>query len=121
MEYKPLLDEAISGLSETDHDALVWAPREGDGRRWTYAELLADVRKIAVGLATRGIAKGDKVLIHCENCPEMVLAWYACATVGAVGVTPAQQIRGPLQRRQPRRHVVDVGGLGFCPHPWSSR
>ena len=70
-----------------DHDALVWAPREGDGRRWTYAELLTDVQRLAVGLAARGIAKGDKVLIHSENCPEMVLSWLACATLGAVAVT----------------------------------
>jgi crotonobetaine/carnitine-CoA ligase len=70
-----------------DDDALVWAPREGDGRRWTYAGLLQEVRRITVGLASRGIVKGDKVLIHSENCPEMVLSWLACATLGAVAVT----------------------------------
>jgi carnitine-CoA ligase len=70
-----------------DHPALVWSPREGNGRQWTYAELLGDVRSLAVGLGARGIAKGDKVLIHAENCPEMVLSWLACATLGAVGVT----------------------------------
>jgi carnitine-CoA ligase len=69
------------------HPALVWSPRVGDGRRWTYAELLTDVRRLAVGLTDRGIAKGDTVLIHSENCPEMVLSWLACATVGAVAVT----------------------------------
>jgi len=70
-----------------DHDALVWAPREGDGRRWTYAELRTDVHRIAAGLAARGIAKGDTVLIHSENSPEMVLSWLACASLGAVAVT----------------------------------
>ncbi len=70
-----------------DHAALVWSPREGDVRRWTYAELLVDVRRVAAGLDARGIAKGDKVLIHAENCPEMVLAWLACAALGAVAVT----------------------------------
>ena len=45
------------------------------------------MRRLAAGLAARGMTKGDKVLIHAENCPEVVLAWYACATVGAVGVT----------------------------------
>ncbi len=70
-----------------DHDALVWAPREGQVRRWTYSELLAAVRGLAAGLAARGIAKGDKVLIHSENCPEMVLSYLACAMLGAVGVT----------------------------------
>jgi len=70
-----------------DHPALVWSPREGAGRRWTYAELLADVRRLSAGLAAHGVDKGDKVLIHSENCPEIVLAWLACATLGAVAVT----------------------------------
>jgi len=70
-----------------EHPALVWDPAEGDGRTWTYAELWTDVRRLAAGLSDRGIAKGDKVLIHSENCPEMVLAWLACATLGAVAVT----------------------------------
>jgi crotonobetaine/carnitine-CoA ligase len=77
------------------HPALVWAPREGDCRRWTYAELLVDVRRIAVGLAGRGIARGDKVLIHAENCPEMVLSWLACATLGAVAITTNTKSVGP--------------------------
>ncbi len=70
-----------------DHPALVWDPAEGEGRSWTYAELWADTRRLAAGLSARGIGRDDKVLIHSENCPEMVLAWLACATVGAVGVT----------------------------------
>lgn len=70
-----------------DHPALVWAPRDGAGRRWSWAELFADVRRMAAGLATRGIEPGDRVLIHAENCPEMVLAWLGCATLGAVAVT----------------------------------
>ncbi len=50
---------------------------------------------MAAGLHQRGITKGDKVLLHCENCPEMVIAWYACATVGAVGVTTNTKSVGP--------------------------
>ena len=56
-------------------------------RQWTYAELLDDVHRLAAGLRDRGTVPGDHVLIHAENCPEMVLAWLACATVGAVAVT----------------------------------
>jgi crotonobetaine/carnitine-CoA ligase len=70
-----------------DHPALVWSPKEGDGKTFTYSKLWERVRGIAAGLQAKGIAKGDKVLIHSENSPEMVLAWLACATVGAVGVT----------------------------------
>src|SRR3954454_13067624 len=82
----PWLLEQWAG-AKPNHPALVWAPRDGEARRWTYTELLADVRSLAVGLAAKGIATGDKVLIHSENCPEMVLSWLACATLGAVGVT----------------------------------
>ena len=42
---------------------------------------------LAVGLRDHGVAVGDKVLIHAENSPEMLLAWLACATLGAVAVT----------------------------------
>ncbi len=70
-----------------DHPVLIWAPRDGAGRRWSYAELRTDVHRLAAGLADRGIQKGDKVLLHSENCPEQVLAWLACAVLGAVGVT----------------------------------
>ncbi len=70
-----------------DHPALVWDPVEGDGRSWTYAQLRDDVYRLAAGLGERGIVRGDKVLIHSENCPEMVIAFLACATLGAVAVT----------------------------------
>ncbi|QXC61086.1 acyl--CoA ligase [Aquihabitans sp. G128] len=70
-----------------EHGALVWEPFEGDGQRWTYAELLAEVHGLAAGLRDRGIGLDDKVLIHAENCPEMLLAWLAVAVVGGVAVT----------------------------------
>ncbi|MFI5952285.1 class I adenylate-forming enzyme family protein [Cryptosporangium sp. NPDC051539] len=70
-----------------DKPFLVWAPFEGEGRTWTYAEFWTDVRRVAAGLAARGIGPGDTVLLHAENCPEGVLTWYACATLGAVTVT----------------------------------
>ncbi|MCU1600776.1 MAG: hypothetical protein JWO22_1485 [Frankiales bacterium] len=71
---------------QPDKPLLVWEPRDGEGRTWTYAQFLEDVKRLAAGLASRDIVKGDKVLIHSDNCPEMVIAWYACAWVGAVGV-----------------------------------
>ena len=70
-----------------DHPVLIWDPPTGGGRTWTYADLLEDTHRLAAGLVDRGVGKGDKVLIHADNCPELVLAWLACATVGAVGVT----------------------------------
>lgn len=70
-----------------DHPFLIWEPRSGAQKRWSYAQFEREVADVAAGLAARGVAKGDKVLIHSDNCPEMVIAWYACARLGAVGVT----------------------------------
>jgi crotonobetaine/carnitine-CoA ligase len=78
-----------------DHPFLIWEPKDGNSRTWTYAQFASDVRKVAAGLHQRGISKGDKVLIHSENSPEMVISWYACATVGAVGVTTNTKSVGP--------------------------
>jgi crotonobetaine/carnitine-CoA ligase len=66
---------------------MIWEPFEGPARRWTYAETLADVRRIAAGLQARGVKPRDAVILHLENSPESVLAWLACAEIGAVGVT----------------------------------
>ncbi len=70
-----------------EHPFLVWEPKDTEGRTWTYAEFAEDTRRVAAGLAARGVTKGDMVLIHAENCPEAVVAWYACARVGATAVT----------------------------------
>jgi crotonobetaine/carnitine-CoA ligase len=70
-----------------DHPFLVWEPLDGAGRTWTYAEFAEATKEVAAGLAARGVTTGDMVLIHAENCPEAVIAWYACARVGAVAVT----------------------------------
>jgi crotonobetaine/carnitine-CoA ligase len=73
--------------AQPDKPLLIWEPRSGQERTWTYAEFVGDAKRIAAGLAERGVTKGDMVVIHADNCPEMVLAWYACAHLGAVGVT----------------------------------
>ena len=70
-----------------DQIAFVWHPYDGSPREWTYRELARDAAGLAAGLQRRGIGPGDRVLIHLENCPEFVIAWYACAAIGAVAVT----------------------------------
>ena len=70
-----------------DQIAFVWHPYDGSPREWTYRELARDAAGLAAGLQRRGIGPGDRVLIHLENCPEFVIAWYACAEIGAVAVT----------------------------------
>ena len=70
-----------------DRIAFVWHPYHGSPREWTFGELASAAAGLAAGLQRRGTGPGDKVLLHLENCPEFVIAWYACAAVGAVAVT----------------------------------
>ena len=84
--------------SQPDKSFLIWEPKDGTNRTWTYAQFWSDVRDLAAGLSAKGVSVDDKVLIHADNCPEMVLAWYACATVGAVGVTTnTRSVRAELE------------------------
>jgi fatty-acyl-CoA synthase len=71
-----------------DRDALVDVAA---GRRWTYAELRADVDALALGLLAAGIAKGDRVGIWAPNCAEWTITQYATAKIGAilVNINPA--------------------------------
>ena len=73
-----------------DREALVDCP---SGRRWSYAQLRADVDSLALGLLAVGIGKGDRVGIWAPNCPEWLLTQYATAKIGAILVTinPAYQ------------------------------
>ena len=78
-----------------DHPLLIWEPKSGQEQRWSYKEFGEEVARVAAGLAARGVKQGDKVLIHADNCPEMIFAWYACARIGAVGVTTNTRSAGP--------------------------
>jgi len=77
-----------------DHPFLVWEPFEGTGETMTYGAFLGRVQRIAGGLLHRGVKRGDRVLIHLDNCPETLLAWYACAWIGAVAVTTNARAAG---------------------------
>ena len=61
------------------------------GRRWTYAELRADVDRLARALLAVGVATGDRVGIWAPNCSEWTLVQYATAKIGAilVNINPA--------------------------------
>ncbi|OGN80937.1 MAG: hypothetical protein A2X23_10755 [Chloroflexi bacterium GWC2_73_18] len=57
------------------------------GRRWTYAALRDDVRRVGRALLAAGIRPGDRVALWARNVPEWPLVQLATAYVGAVLVT----------------------------------
>ncbi|MFN3008093.1 AMP-binding protein [Mycolicibacterium wolinskyi] len=90
----PLLEDTIGANFERaatgrpDGEALVDV---ASGRRWTYAELNAEIDTVARGLMALGIEKGDRVGIWAPNCAEWVMVQFASAKIGAilVNINPA--------------------------------
>jgi crotonobetaine/carnitine-CoA ligase len=76
------------------HPFLVWAPFDDRPVTITYGELGFRTRAIAGGLAARGVRAGDRVLLHLDNGPEILLAWLACARRGAVADTTNTRTAG---------------------------
>ena len=56
---------------------------EGETRDLTYAELLAEVCRLANALKGLGVRKGDRVGIYMGMVPELPVAMLACARIGA--------------------------------------
>jgi acyl-CoA synthetase (AMP-forming)/AMP-acid ligase II len=57
------------------------------GRTLTYGMLLDQVRRLAAGLARRGIRKGDVVGIFAPNSPEYAVVFHGVSKAGAVLTT----------------------------------
>lgn len=55
-------------------------------RSWTWREIDASVSALAAALAARGIAKGDRILVHSKNGEEMFFSMFATFRLGAVWV-----------------------------------
>jgi acetyl-CoA synthetase len=68
-----------------DQVAILWEGDEpGLTERITYRELHDAVCRLANGLRTLGIGKGDRVAIYLPMIPEAAISMLACARLGAV-------------------------------------
>jgi len=69
-----------------DVTALIFEPDDpqSPGRAISYADLLADVIKMANCLKKLGVKKGDRVTIYMPMIPEGAIAMLACARIGAI-------------------------------------
>jgi len=56
---------------------------DGETRDLTFAEMLAEVGRLANALRTLGVEKGDRVGIYMGMVPELPIAMLACARIGA--------------------------------------
>jgi acyl-CoA ligase (AMP-forming) (exosortase A-associated) len=75
------------------------------GRELTYAQLRESSLRCARGLQAQGIRRGDRVVVHLPNRPEIVEVFLACSRIGAVCV-PSNAL---LKPRQLMHILVDCG------------
>jgi len=104
----PLLQQTIGDSFDAtvarfgDREALVDVTQ---GRRWTYAELSAEVERLARAFVGAGISQGDRVGIWAPNCAEWTMVQYATAKMGAILVNI-----NPSYRTHELRYVLAQAG-----------
>lgn len=96
----------LRATASSDRTLLTWQPFDQGAVSWTYGQVLREASSLAAGMQSRGIATGDRVLIHLDNCPEQLFAWLACLAIGAVPVTT--NTRSSLDELQYYAHDAQV-------------
>jgi fatty-acyl-CoA synthase len=71
------------------------------GRELSFAELHEQAEALAAWLQTHGVAKGDRVALFMQNCPQFVIAFYAVQRADAV-VVPVN----PMNRADEFGHYI---------------
>jgi len=67
-----------------DKIAFLWEGENGDEQTFTYAELSAEVSRLANGLKELGVTKGDRITLYMPVCPQLAIAMLATVKIGAV-------------------------------------
>ena len=97
--------------------ALVYLSTEtGDERSYTYAELHAEVNRMAAVLASLGVSKGDRVLVYMPMIAEAAFAMLACARLGAIhsvvfGGFAAASLAMRIDDARPKAMVTSDAGM----------
>ena len=65
---------------------MIWEGEDGMVRRLSYAELHAETCRLAGALRRLGIGLGDRVGLFLPMVPEAVIAFLACARIGAIAI-----------------------------------
>jgi 2,3-dihydroxybenzoate-AMP ligase len=100
--------EGVTIAEMVERTALRWPDKvaivHGD-RRTTYAELVSASKRLAAGLARRGIAPRDRVVMQLPNVPEFVTTYLALNWIGAVAVMALR-----AHRHAEVRHFIGASG-----------
>jgi fatty-acyl-CoA synthase len=88
--------------------ALVFPAPGGEVLRYTWDELNRTINRVANGLLSLGVGKGDKVAVYSLNCPQYLFLIYGLAKIGAA-ITPINV----TFKEDDIRFVVNDSGAGI--------
>jgi len=90
-----------------DKVAIIFEADDGAVTRVTYRELHARVCRLANGLRSLGVAKGDRVVIYMPMSVEGIAAMQACARIGATHSV----VFGGFSAKSLHERIVDAGAV----------
>jgi acetyl-CoA synthetase len=82
--YEMAIDKWAKDASMKANDAIIWEGEDGQSKRYTFAALALEVKKVAAGLKKLDIKRGDVVAIYMPMLPETVIAMMAVSKIGAI-------------------------------------
>lgn len=96
--------------------AIIAEADDGSVRHITYQQLHDDVTRLANGIKSLGIGKGDRVIIYMPMIPEASIAMLACARIGAThsvvfGGFSAEALRDRVNDTGARLMITADGGM----------
>ncbi len=116
---KDTLWDTLSQVAQARPDAIAFIDGE---RQLTYGALLAEARRFAGALCTRGIERGEAVIIHGRNALETVIAMAGCwrqdyvaipvppmfssAQLGAIAANSGARVLFSCTERDPLEHAA---------------
>ncbi|WP_395827428.1 acetate--CoA ligase [Collimonas sp.] len=90
-----------------DKIAIIFETDNGEVSKITYQELHKRVCQFANGLKSRGIKKGDRVVIYMPMSVEGVVAMQACARIGATHSV----VFGGFSAKSLQERIIDAGAV----------
>lgn len=76
------------------------------GTEITFWELRLMVLRMANAMARLGVKKGERVGLHLPNCPQFIIAYYACLSLGAIVVN-----MNPLYTAEELKLIIETTGM----------
>ena len=93
--------------TQPDKLAIIFEADDGKVTRITYLQLYHEVCKFANALKSRGIAKGDRVIVYMPMSIEAVVAMQACARIGATHSV----VFGGFSAKSLQERIIDAGAV----------